>query len=70
MSFTADSKLGDILDQKPAALAVLGKHAGAAGSMLQSQIGMARGMSIKQIAGFVNWPQEKIDALLADLNAL
>ncbi len=70
MPYTSDSKLGDILDQKPAALDVLAKHAGAGAAMIQGNIGMARGMSIAQIAGFARWNAEAIDALLADLNAL
>ena len=70
MPYDTGSKLGDILDQKPAALEILAKHAGAGAAMLQSNIGMARGMSIAQIAGFARWNAEAIDALLADLNTL
>jgi len=30
---------------------------------------MAMGMSLQQVANFVGWNKEKVDALLKDLNA-
>jgi hypothetical protein len=67
MTITEDTKLGELLDN-PAAMAVLKKHVPAvetAGPMLA----MARGMSLKMVAGF---PQagitpETLQAIVADL---
>ncbi len=68
MAFTDGSTLGEILKEKPAAKEVLTKHAGQ--PIDESQLAMAMGMSIQQIAGFVGWQQDKIDAFLKDLNEL
>jgi hypothetical protein len=67
MEINENTKLGDLLDNT-AAMAVLKKHVPAietAGPMLA----MARGMTLKAVAGF---PQagitpEKLQAILADL---
>ncbi len=68
MAFTDGSTLGDILKEKPNAKEVLAKHAGQ--PIDESQLAMAMGMSIKQIAGFIGWGQEKIDAFIKDINEL
>jgi len=68
MAFTDSSTLGDILKEKPNAKEVLAKHAGQ--PIDESQLAMAMGMSIKQIAGFIGWGQEKIDAFIKDVNEI
>jgi hypothetical protein len=70
MAFDGDTKLGDLLDN-PAAMEVLKKHMPgieSAGPMLA----MARGMSIKTVAGFpqANITPEKLQAILAELAKL
>ena len=67
MAFSADSKLGELLDN-PAAKAILAKHLPElekAGPMLN----MARGMSLKMVAGFpqANISAEKLQAIIGDL---
>ncbi len=66
MAFTPSSTIAEIL-KKSGAKELIDKHAGSpiAPSMLQ----MAMNMSIQQVAGFVGWNKEKVDALLKDLNA-
>lgn len=66
MAFTADSTLGEIIKEKPNAMDIIAKHAGQPVS--ESQLAMAMGMTIQQIAGFVGWNQEKIEAFLKDIN--
>ena len=68
MAFTASSTIGDVLREKPNAREVLEKHAGQ--TVDASQLAMAMGMTIQQAAGYVGWSQEKIQALVDDLNAL
>jgi hypothetical protein len=70
MAFSADSKLGDLLDN-PAAKAVLLRHVpevGTAGPMLN----MARGMTLKMVAAFpqAKMSPEKLQAIVADLEKL
>ena len=68
MAFDANSTIGDILKEKPNAIEVLAKHAGQ--PINQSQLSQAAGMSVQQVAGMAGWNQEKIDAVLKDLNEL
>jgi para-nitrobenzyl esterase len=70
MAFSADTKLGDLLDN-PEAKALLLKHVpeiSNAGPMLE----MARGMTLKMVAGFpqANISAEKLQAIVADLEKL
>ena len=70
MAFSADTKLGDLLDN-PEAKAVLLKHVpeiSSAGPMLN----MARGMTLKMVAGFpqANISADKLQAIVADLEKL
>jgi nitroreductase len=70
MAFSADTKLGDLLDN-PEAKAVLLKHVpeiSSAGPMLN----MARGMTLKMVTGFpqANISAEKLQAIVADLEKL
>ena len=68
MAFTANSTIGDILKEKPNAKEVLEKHAGQ--TIDPSQLSMAMGMTVQQVAGFIGWNPEKIQAFVDDLNAL
>ena len=68
MAFTASSTLGEVFKEKPNAKEILAKHAGQ--PIDESQLSMAMGMTIQQVAGFVGWSQEKIEALVKDLNEL
>ena len=68
MAFTASSTLGEILKAKPKAKEVIAKHAGR--PVDESQLAMAMGMPVQQVAGFVGWNKEKIDAFIKDVNAL
>ena len=68
MAFTANSTLGEILKEKPGAKEVMAKHAGQ--PIDESQLSMAMGMSIQQIAGFVGWNSEKVEAFIKDVNEL
>ena len=66
MALTADSTISDILKSRPDAKDVIAKHAGQ--PVDDSQLGMAMSMSLRQVAGFVGWGSDKIEALLKDLN--
>ena len=68
MAFTANSTIGEILKEKPNAKEVLAKHAGQ--PIDESQLSMAMGMSVQEVAGFIGWNQEKIDAFIKDVNGL
>jgi len=67
MAFTANSTIGEIMKGKANASEILAKHAGQ--PIDPSQLQMAMGMTIQQVAGFVGWNQAKIEAMLKDLNA-
>ena len=67
MAFTANSTIAEVIKGKPNAGEILAKHAGQ--PIDPSQLNMALGMTIQQVAGFVGWNQAKIDAFLKDLNA-
>jgi hypothetical protein len=64
MAFTIDSKVGDIL-KKPGIKVIIEKHVGTVDA---GQLQMVSGMTLQQVAAFVNWNKEKVDALLKDLN--
>lgn len=71
MAITEDSKLGEVLDN-PKAKAVLEKHMPDMGNVSPQMLAMARGMSLKQVAGF---PQsgltpEKMEAIMEELSKL
>ncbi len=70
MAFSADSKLGELLDN-PASKAVLAKYLpdlDKAGPMLA----MARGMTLKAVAGFpqANVPADKLKSIETELKGL
>jgi hypothetical protein len=67
MAFTTNSTISDIMKGKPNAKAIIDKHAGR--PIDPAQLQMAMGMSLQQVANFVGWNKEKVDALLKDLNA-
>ena len=66
MALTADSTISEILKSRPDAKEIIAKHAGQA--VDESQLGMAMGMSLRQVAGFVGWGEDKVEELLKDLN--
>ncbi len=66
MAITADSTIGDILKEKPNARQILEKHAGQA--VDESQLAMAMGMTLRQVAGYVGWDADKVGALVKELN--
>ena len=66
MALTADSTIGEVLKSRPDAKDIISKHAGQA--IDESMLAMAIGMSLKQVAGFVNWDSNKVEALLKELN--
>ena len=66
MAITANSTISEVLNTNPKAKKIANKHAGQ--PLDDSQLSMAMGMTIQQVASFVGWNQEKIDALVKDLN--
>ena len=66
MAITANTTIADVLKEKPNAREILAKHAGQ--PVDESQLSMAMGMTIQQVAGYIGWNQEKIDAFVKDLN--
>ncbi len=66
MAITANTTISEVLSAVPNAKEILAKHAGQ--PVDDSQLSMAMGMTIQQVAGYVGWNQEKIDALVKDLN--
>ena len=66
MAITANTMMADVLKEKPNAKEVLAKHTER--SVDESQLSMAMDMTIQRVAGFVGWDQEKIEALIKDLN--
>ena len=71
MPFTADSKVGEILDH-PQARAVLEKHLPLLKTVGESMLSMARPMTLKQVAGFpqAGLTPDKLKAIADDLNKL
>ena len=66
MALTADSTIGEVLKSRPDAKDIIARHAGQ--PVDESQLAMAIGMSLRQVAGFIGWGSDKIDAVLKDLN--
>lgn len=66
MAVTANSTISEVLSANPKAKEIIAKHAGQ--PVDDSQLSMATGMTIQQVAGYIGWNQEKIDALVKDLN--
>ncbi len=67
MAFTDNSTIAEIMKGKANAKEIIDKYAGR--PIDPAQLQMAMGMSVQQVAGFVGWNKEKIDALLKELNA-
>jgi hypothetical protein len=65
MAYTPDSKLADIL-KHPNIKAIIEKHFGR--SVGNEQLQMVMGMTLLQVANFLGWTNEKVDAVLNDLN--
>ena len=66
MALTTDSTISEVLKSRPDAKDIIIKHAGM--PVDESQLSMAMGMTPRQVAGYVGWGSDKIDALLKDLN--
>jgi hypothetical protein len=66
MALTADSTIAEVLKSRPDAKDIISKHAGQA--IDESMLAMAMGMTIRQVAGFVSWGPDKVEALLKELN--
>ena len=66
MAITASSTIAEVLKEKPNAKEILAKHAGQ--PVNDSDLAQGMYMSIREVAGYVGWNQEKIDALIKDLN--
>jgi len=66
MAFTTSTTIGEILKEKPDAIEIFAKHAGQ--PVDRSQLSMAMGMSLQQVAGFIGWGPDKIEGLLKELN--
>jgi hypothetical protein len=66
MAYTANSTISEIM-QHPNASAIFEKHSGM--KINPAQLQMAMGMSLQQVAGFVGWGPDKIEAIIKDLNA-
>ena len=69
MAFSADSRIADIVREKPKAAELLGKYATDMGVSPQ-MIQLALGMTLRQVAGWARLEQGKVDALVAELNKL
>ena len=66
MALTPDSTISEVLNSRPDAREIVVKHAGM--PIDESLLAMAMGMSLRQVAGFVCWSSDKVDALVAALN--
>jgi len=66
MAITANTTIADVLKEKPNAREILAKHMGQ--PVDESRLSQGMGMSIQQVAGYIGWNQEKIDAFVKDLN--
>ena len=68
MAFTRDTIVGEIVNTKPQAKALIEKHVGR--PVADWEMAAAAGMSLVSVAGYVGWSSEKIEAVLKELNAL
>ena len=66
MALTDASTISEIIKSRPDAKDVIAKHAGQ--PVDDSQLAMAMGMSLREVAGYVGWSPDKIEALLKELN--
>jgi hypothetical protein len=66
MAFTASSTVGEVLAVKPGALAIVENYIGR--RITQNEIEFAQGMTLKNVAEFVGMSQEKMEALIKELN--
>ena len=64
MTYTLDSKVSDIL-RKPGIKVIIEKYVGTIGS---GKLQMISGMTLRQVVSFLNWPDNKVEVLLQDLN--
>jgi hypothetical protein len=66
MALTANSTVAEVLKSRPDAKDIISKYAGQA--VDESMLAMAMGMTIRQVAGYVGWNSQKVEALLQELN--
>jgi hypothetical protein len=66
IALTHHSSIDDILKSRPNAKEVIDRHAGMQVDV--SQLVMAMHMTVEQVALFMGWDRDRIEALLKDLN--
>jgi uncharacterized membrane protein len=66
MAFTASSTVGQVLAVKPGAIAIVEQYIGR--RISPTEIEFAQGMTLKNVAEFVSMSQEKLEALIKELN--
>ena len=66
MAFTASSTVGQVLAVKPGAIAIVEQYIGR--RISPTEIEFAQGMTLKNVAEFVGMSQEKLEALIKELN--
>jgi uncharacterized membrane protein len=66
MAFTASSTVGQVLAVKPGAIATVEQYIGR--RISPTEIEFAQGMTLKNVAEFVSMSQEKLEALIKELN--
>jgi hypothetical protein len=65
MAYSADSTLAEIL-RHPNIKVIIEKHFGR--SVGNEQLQMVMGMTLTQVANFLGWGNDKVEAVLKDLN--
>jgi len=68
MAFTKDTLVGEIVNAKPQAKALIEKYVGR--PVADWEMAQASSMSLGTVAGYVGWNDEKIAEVLKQLNAL
>jgi uncharacterized membrane protein len=66
MAFTASSTVGQVLAVKPGAITIVENYIGR--RISQNEIEFAQGMTLKNVAEFVGMSNEKLEALIKELN--
>jgi len=66
MTITANTTINDVFNETSNAMEVLVKHVGE--MRVNRGLSMVTNWSIKQVADYLGWNQDQIEALLKDLN--
>jgi len=66
MTITANTTINDVFNETTNAMEVLVKHVGE--MRVNRGLSMVTNWSIKQVADYLGWNQDQIEALLKDLN--